>query len=158
VPAEPAGPARRPTGVRRLLLVLPLLLLAAACGSGDDAASGDALVTGLGDLVVEQDAGDGTPPQRWTLGCAEDGTATGDHPDAAAACAHLRDLDEPFAPLGDDLMCTQQYGGDQTARVTGTWRGEPVDLALSRTDGCRIAQWDGLGPLLPGPVGVDLPQ
>jgi len=146
---------RRPTGVRRLLFLLPLLLLA-ACADDARPGSGDALVSGLGDLVVEQDAGDGSAPQRWTLVCAEDGTASGDHPDAAAACAHLADLDAPFAPLGDDLMCTQQYGGPQTARVTGTWRGEPVDLELSRVDGCRISQWDGLGPLLPGPVGVEL--
>jgi hypothetical protein len=27
-----------------------------------------------------------------------------------------------------------------------------VDLQLSRTDGCRISQWDRLGALLPGPV------
>ena len=45
-------------------------------------------------------------------------------------------------------MCTQQYGGPETARVSGLWGGEPVDLALSRTDGCRIAQWESLGPLL----------
>jgi hypothetical protein len=32
-----------------------------------------------------------------------------------------------------------------------------VDLELTRVDGCRIAQWDGLGPLLPGPVGVEPP-
>lgn len=48
-----------------------------------------------------------------------------------------------------DAICSQVYGGPQTARVSGRWRGEPVDLALSRTDGCRIAQWDRFGPLLP---------
>jgi hypothetical protein len=132
------------------------LLLAACSGAGDT--GGDQLVPSsgpLGDLVVEQDAGDGSSPLRWTLVCVEQddaGRDGGDHPDAAAACAHLRGLDEPFAPLPDDRMCTQQYGGPQTAHVTGTWRGEPVDLRLSRTDGCLIAQWDGLGPLLPGPV------
>jgi hypothetical protein len=136
-----------------------VLLLAACADTGDQ--GGDQLVPSggpLGDLVVEQDAGDGSPPQRWTLVCADpDSSAVaddgGDHPAAAAACTHLRGLDEPFAPLPDDRMCTQQYGGPQTAHVTGTWRGDPVDLRLSRADGCLIAQWDGLGPLLPGPVG-----
>jgi hypothetical protein len=147
----------------RLLLLAPLLLVA-ACAAGDGAGdqAGDALVPtngALGDLVVEQDAGDGSPPQRWTLVCGEGpGTASGDHPDAEAACAHLRAADDPFAPLPDDAMCTQQYGGPQTAHVTGVWRGAPVDLRLSRVDGCHISQWDGLGPLLPGPVGVDLPE
>jgi hypothetical protein len=51
------------------------------------------------------------------------------------------------------VACTQQYGGPQTANVLGRWAGEPVDVVLSRTDGCRITQWDGLGPLLPGTVG-----
>jgi hypothetical protein len=145
---------RRHSDVPRLLAVLPLLLLA-ACADDARPGSGDALVTGLGELVVEQDAGDGSPPQRWTLVCGEDGTAEGDHPDGAAACAHLAAADAPFAPLGDDLVCTEQYGGPQTARITGTWRGEAVDLEVSRVDGCRISQWDALGPLLPGPVGVE---
>ena len=48
-------------------------------------------------------------------------------------------------------MCAQVYDGPQTAHVTGRWRGEPVDLQLARNDGCHISQWDGLGPLLPGP-------
>jgi hypothetical protein len=66
----------------------------------------------------------------------------------------LASAEDPFAPLPDDVICTELYGGDQTARVTGTYRGQPVDLELSRVDGCRIAQWDGSGALLPGPVGV----
>jgi hypothetical protein len=56
---------------------------------------------------------------------------------------------DPFAPIPDDMVCIEQYGGPQTARVTGRWHGQPVDVRLARNDGCRIAQWDGLGPLLP---------
>jgi hypothetical protein len=81
------------------------------------------------------------------------GQVEGDLPDAEAACAHLDGLDEPFAPIPADAVCTEQYGGPQTAHVTGLWRGEPVDLELSRVNGCTISQWDRLGPLLPGPVG-----
>jgi hypothetical protein len=65
----------------------------------------------------------------------------------------LQGLGDHFAPVPADAGCTQVYGGPQTARVTGRWAGQPVDLQLSRTDGCRIAQWDRLGPLLPGRVG-----
>ena len=140
----------------RLLLLAPLLLLAACSGSGEDALTPSAEPTGR--LVVEQDQGDGSAPQRWTLVCEEGGGSSGDHPDAAAACAHLLAADDPFAPLPDDGVCTQQYGGAQTARVTGTWRGDDVDLGLSREDGCAISQWDALGPLLPGPVGVEPPE
>ncbi|MCZ2812807.1 SSI family serine proteinase inhibitor [Modestobacter sp. VKM Ac-2979] len=156
-------------------LVVPLMLLA-ACGTGDDngtaagsstppptspaagpTASDPATDPGSGgigsadnDLVIEYDPGDGAPVERYTLTCV--GSVEGDLPDAEAACQHLESLEEPFAPVPDDAMCTQQFGGPQTAHVTGLWRGDPVDLQLSRTDGCRISQWDRLGPLLPGPA------
>jgi hypothetical protein len=41
------------------------------------------------------------------------------------------------------------YGGPQTARITGTWEGGPVDATLSRTNGCEIARWKALRGLLP---------
>jgi hypothetical protein len=108
------------------------------------------------DLRIDLDRGDGTEPESYTLACL--GSASGDHPDAMAACAHLAGLADPFAPIPGDVACTEQYGGPQTAHVTGLGGGEPVDLELSRVDGCRISQWDGLGPLLPGPVGVAPPS
>jgi hypothetical protein len=98
-------------------------------------------------LTVELDRGDGSAVARWTLTCAE--PAEGTHPAAQEACDHLSELDDPFAPIPDDRVCSEQYGGPQTATVTGRWAGRPVDLDLSRVDGCRIAQWNGLGPLLP---------
>ena len=147
--------------MRTLLPALTLLALLAACGSDD--AGGDADATGAGggaaggisqtqnDLAIEADAGDGSAPQSWTLVCA--GTAEGTHPDADAACTHLQGMDDPFAPLPEDVACTEQFGGPQTAHVAGLWGGEPVDVQLSRVDGCRISQWDSLGALLPIPVG-----
>lgn len=89
-------------------------------------------------LVVEQDG------RRTTLTCDPPG---GDHPQPEQACGVLDALE----PLPSDALCTEQYGGPQTATVRGTVRGRPVDLALSRTDGCRIAQWDRLVPLVPAP-------
>ncbi len=95
---------------------------------------------------MEINRGDGSPVERFTLVCGD--AAEGDHPDAGAACAHLAELDDPFAPLPEDAVCTEQYGGPQTAVVRGVHSGQPVQLELSRTDGCRISQWDGLGTLL----------
>ena len=155
------------------ILLLPVLLLAAACGSdepdvaapapsaaptadGGDLAAGGGISRADNDLVVTYDAGDGSGPVAWTLTCV--GLVDGDHPEAEAACAHLDGVEDPFAPLPADRMCTEQYGGPQTAQITGLWRGEPVDLQVSRTDGCRISQWESLGPLLPQDVGADPPQ
>ncbi|TFV75514.1 hypothetical protein E4P39_10785 [Blastococcus sp. CT_GayMR19] len=153
--------------MRILLALVALLTLLTACASpsgdaggagdrpatsgSDDPAAGGGIEQADNDLQVEFDPGDGTEPETWTLTCV--GFVEGSHPDAEAACAHLKATAEPFAPLPADVVCTEQYGGAQTARVLGRWNGEPVDLELSRTDGCRISQWDALGPLLPGPVG-----
>lgn len=127
------------------LLLLPLLLLA-ACGASEDALDPGAAPPAL-ELSVAYDAGDGSAPVTWTLVCGD--PARGTHPDAEAACAHLQELEEPFAPLPADRVCTEQYGGPQTARVTGRWDGEPVDLELTRSNGCSISQWEGLVPLVP---------
>ncbi|WP_347060493.1 SSI family serine proteinase inhibitor [Blastococcus sp. HT6-30] len=141
-----------------LALLTPLLVLA-ACASGSGAAGGTdgGAASGISQaddhLRIEVDRGNGSPPQTWTLRCA--GVVAGSHPQAEAACAHLEGMSDPFAPVPGDAMCTEQYGGAQTARITGTWRGTPVELELSRVDGCRIAQWDALGPVLPVPVGVE---
>lgn len=133
--------------------VLTVLALAACGGDGSDTVRSDTPPTRL---TVEQTAGGST--QTWSLTCDPPG---GDHPDPEAACADLdarAETSDPFAPLPEDRICTEQYGGDQTARVYGTFRGAPVDVALSRVDGCRIAQWDAFGAVLPGPVGVDEPS
>lgn len=143
--------------MRRLVLpMLPSLAVLAACaGPPGDGAGGGSSDSGAGggtsqvadELLVTVDRGDGSPSEEWTLSCL--GVVEGSHPQAEAACAHLAGLDDPFAPLPDDVVCTEQYGGPQTAHVTGRWNGEPVDLELARSNGCLIAQWDGLGPLLP---------
>ena len=52
-------------------------------------------------------------------------------------------------------MCTEIYGGPQTATVTGTFRGEPVSAEFSRTNGCEIARWDGHVALLVETGGAD---
>ena len=148
------------------VLLLSAALLTACGGDGGTSAAGSAAApatspatssaagpSGSADdeLVVELVPEQGEAAQTYRLSCA--GEPTGDLPDPAAACAQLTGQPDPFAELSADTMCTQLFGGPQTARVTGRWAGEPVDLQLSRTDGCRIAQWDRLGPLLPGPTG-----
>jgi hypothetical protein len=142
-----------------VLLSLVLLALSTACASADPgtdaggtAGAGDAaggISRPENDLVIDLDPGDGSGPYSWTLVCA--GVAEGTHPDAEAACTHLQGLDEPFAPIPPDAACTEQYGGPETAHVTGVWGGRTVDLQLARNNGCTISQWESLGPLLAVP-------
>jgi hypothetical protein len=154
---------RRGIGVLPLLTLVALLAVLTACVS-DDAGGGSVgggsaggivghaggISRSQNDLAVDLDPGDGSASVSWTLVCA--GFVEGTHPNAEAACTHLQGLEEPFAPIPDDVACTEQYGGPETAHVTGVWGGEPVDLQLSRTNGCTISQWAALGPLLAMPV------
>ncbi|MET9526600.1 SSI family serine proteinase inhibitor [Streptomyces coeruleorubidus] len=99
--------------------------------------------------VTVRNAG-GEADGTYELYCGPDG---GSHPDPRGACAALeRDTrwgKDVFAPAPEGGFCTMQYGGPATAHVTGTWAGRPVDATYDRRDGCGIARWDRLVPLLP---------
>ncbi|MFF7970405.1 SSI family serine proteinase inhibitor [Streptomyces sp. NPDC007905] len=93
-------------------------------------------------------------------GTGRDGTyevschpGAGDHPDVAGACrvldANTRWGQDAFAPVAPGSTCIMLYGGPATAHVTGTWAGRPVDARYDRGNGCEIARWDRLVPLLP---------
>ncbi|MEV8451051.1 SSI family serine proteinase inhibitor [Streptomyces sp. NPDC052095] len=86
----------------------------------------------------------------FRLRCAPSG---GGHPAARAACDRLDELAgrgvDPFTPVPRDALCTMQFGGSATARITGTWRGRGVDAAFDRSDGCEISRWNTLRPVLP---------
>jgi hypothetical protein len=147
--------------VRILLSLVTLMALVTACGGST--AGGTAPGQGSSasspppdELLVEIHPGGSSPPVTYRLTCGA--TVSGNHPAGAAACAHLETLADPFAPIPADRMCTQIYGGPQTAHVTGRWKGAAVDLRLSRVDGCRTEQWNSLGPLLAGPVGAAPPS
>ncbi|MFF7244798.1 SSI family serine proteinase inhibitor [Embleya sp. NPDC008237] len=88
--------------------------------------------------------------QTYTLECHPAG---GSHPGPAGACDRLDATTadgDPFAPVPAGARCTMIYGGPATARITGTWAGRPVDAGFNRTNGCEIARWDNLVPVLPG--------
>ncbi|MFE4826196.1 SSI family serine proteinase inhibitor [Streptomyces sp. NPDC056672] len=107
------------------------------------------------------------PSDRITITVADTGTAAADgtfkltcgptggtHPRARAACDRLAELSgegrDPFAPVAPGAMCTMQHGGDATARIAGTWRGHRVNAVFNRKNGCEIARWRTLEPVLPG--------
>jgi hypothetical protein len=76
-----------------------------------------------------------------TLTCDPNG---GTHPDPAKGCAALDAHPEALHPVPGDMACTQIYGGDQVALI----EGDGVHAVLNRSNGCEIARWDALAPVL----------
>jgi hypothetical protein len=125
----------------RLLAALACLAAAAGCGADDERPA--PAQPRLADLTVTLD-GDGSgpaKPRRAQVTCG--GSAD------SRVCAGVAVLKaEAFAPTPKDRACTLQYGGPQTATVTGTLRGERVDARFSRENGCEISRWREAAALL----------
>jgi hypothetical protein len=104
----------------------------AACGEDDEPAG-----TSLADLTVQVEPGG----KRAVVRC--------DAPEDSELCREVAGLDaKVFEPTPGNVACTQQYGGPETATVTGTFRGQPVDARFSRQNGCEIARWQDASALL----------
>ncbi|MDX3690540.1 SSI family serine proteinase inhibitor [Streptomyces europaeiscabiei] len=164
-PLPLAAPPGRPAALGRLILGAVASLAAAAAGTlapvapdayAAEAVSRASLPTPVaavepGDrlTVTVRDAGGGADGT-FELRCHPQG---GSHPDAREACGRLDRRTtwgtDPFAPVGSGTVCTMQYGGPATAHVTGTWAGRRVDARFDRGNGCEIARWDKLVPVLP---------
>ena len=123
--------------MKRALLLVSVALVA-GCGSSSDAGDSSPRY----DLtILYWPEGPGGEPLEATLTCDPDG---GSHPDPAAACAALLENEEALEPVASDVACTEIYGGNQIARITGSG----VQASLSRENGCEIARWDALQPVL----------
>jgi hypothetical protein len=98
--------------------------------------------TGAIALTIAFSPGNGATAHHWTLRCGPPG---GTLPQPAAACRRLQAFSEdPFAPVPADAMCSQLYGGPETARVKGVYRGKKVNAVFNRRNGCEIARWKRL--------------
>ncbi|MGP4031089.1 serine protease inhibitor [Pseudarthrobacter sp. 1C304] len=108
------------------------------------------------DLTVRLTEAPGAPEHVFRL-AASGGTLAAECtlPDSAAALVAVTQHGEAifFPKPGPPKMCTQQYGGPQVAVVTGRFMGKEVNSLFSRTDGCEIARWRTMAPLLGGVAG-----
>lgn len=111
----------------------------------DPAAAGTAM------LAISIKPSPDAQPIEYFLECTPDGIGeTTTVPNAAAACEAVKRLGAAFfnAQPDPDRMCTQQYGGPQTATVKGTVDGHRVYASFSATDGCEISRWNALESIL----------
>jgi hypothetical protein len=111
-------------------------------GSGSGSGSGSSSETDL--IVTVWPQGPGGPSRVWTLRCDP---ADGSLPQAAKACSRVTAAS--LRPLARDMICTQIYGGPQTARVRGRIDGSRVDSRFARNNGCEIHRWDSVRFLFP---------
>ena len=126
----------------RIALVLACCVALGAVGCGGDDDEQSAAVTSLADLTVtvDPDGNGAAKPKTATVKC---GPASD-----SKECAALGDMKaDVFQPVPGDTACTQQYGGPETAKVTGTFKGKPVDAEFSRVNGCEIARWEKMSPV-----------
>jgi hypothetical protein len=146
-------PRRRVTAALALA-ALPFLVAGCGAASSDTvtpqapaSSTGAGVNTNLTIVVVDNGKTD-----NWTLSCDPAG---GTHPNPTAACAALTAKGRTaIPPVAKDVMCTQIYGGPQTAKITGTWQGQPVNATFSRHNGCEITRWKALTGLLPATGGA----
>lgn len=98
-------------------------------------------------LAVDVDPTGSGGVTSWTLTCDPAG---GTHPDPLDACLALGAVAGRAAlePVPAGVACAEIWGGPQTATITGELDGGQVDAQLSRANGCEIARWDALVPVL----------
>jgi hypothetical protein len=123
----------------RFAPLLVVLLLLAGCGSSVDSGAGSETPRYDITVVYWPEGPDGESVEA-TLTCDPEG---GSHPDPAGACAALAQNEDALEPVAGDVACTEIYGGDQVARITGS-----VEASFSRANGCEIARWDALEAVL----------
>jgi hypothetical protein len=95
----------------------------------------------------------GATPQTATLRCRGSRAIAGGYLAGvpAQACQQARDLAAFLLSQPDpNRICTDIFGGEQTAKVTGSINGRRVQRAFARRNGCEIADWNRMGLLLDG--------
>jgi hypothetical protein len=127
----------------RGIVVLALASVAlTACAAGSAGTSATTSLT----VTFWSNGANTTDREQWTLRCDPPG---GTLPRPRIACRRLAEGGPKLlAPLGPNTMCTQIYGGPQTARVVGRVASARVSAGFSRKDGCQIARWNRLSPWL----------
>jgi hypothetical protein len=149
-----------PTPARYAVVACASLLMLTGCGGGDSKTDSTAQVGGdnsgsLGPptvLTLSYSESKGGKPETARLTCTKDRSSGTGYlaSDADATCKQIDSISSLLIE-GPDLTkaCTQVYGGPQTLRVSGRVDYKTVNRTFERTNGCQIADWKELEPLLP---------
>ncbi|MHA7263111.1 subtilase-type protease inhibitor [Arthrobacter sp. TMN-37] len=101
-------------------------------------------------LISIQDSPEAAPVE-YVLECVEGKPGPGTSlPNAESACSVVDRLGTKFFTARPDrnIVCTDIYGGPQTASITGTVNGETIRARFARTNGCEISRWDAVRDIL----------
>jgi hypothetical protein len=92
-------------------------------------------------ITLDPDGSGPQAPRRTLLECPSERRVR--------ACERLQRLSaEAFKPVPREAICTMIYGGPQTARIVGVIDGRPVNARFCRRNGCEIARWERVDPIL----------
>jgi hypothetical protein len=122
----------------RLLACLLVTCAAVLAGCGADEPAEP-----MSTLEISVQADEDAKPRNGTLTCPGETAKDRD------LCAAL-DVVAPkvFEPVPVDQACTAIYGGPRKATITGTYQDEPVSAVFTQENGCEIARWNQISPVL----------
>ena len=112
---------------------------------------------GDAELSIVFKASPSATAESFTLVCEDGVPAAGtQHPKPEAGCAALKANPAIVirSPRPTDIACTMQYGGPQTAAVSGAVDGRGFESTFSLTDGCEISAWEAARDVLGSQGGV----
>lgn len=131
--------------MHRKLAVMLLAVTLSACGTATERGGGEEPETRL-EISVQLGA-EGETMEAELL-CPE-GRGTGYLKESGEEACRVLEAEESALYPEPDRVCTQQYGGPEEATIRGVLDGEALEVRVTRTDGCGIADWDRLVGLLP---------
>lgn len=145
-PVEPLKPVST-VSKRRFAIVAPIVgvaLLCAACAGGPSP-GGSKLRADIS-VVIQDPQGS---PVSYVIRCdAGEASVRGGAPidakDACRALARPAVQNRLVRGPSPEQVCTQVYGGPQTAMLSGTLDRRSVSTVVTRDDGCGIGDWDNL--------------
>lgn len=129
-----AGPL---TGRGCSLAAVCAALAVGGCGSDDDEGEPGSRATEL-TVILDADGPGGEAERTETVSC-----------EPGSQCTEIEGISPAdFAPIPPGAICTEIFGGPETATIEGSLDGEAVNAELSRANGCEIDRFDRFTPLL----------